>query len=119
MENYEYVTLRSPFDDAADGVALFADAVEQRLDLLEFLRWHHQHHADAHIEGAHHLLLRMLPSFCRWLKIGSTGQLAHLDHRGSAFGQNARQIFRDAAAGDVRHRAARNPASSKRRTTGQ
>src|SRR4051794_39023929 len=41
------------FDDAADGVSLFADAVEQRHDFFELFRRNHQHHADAHVEGAH------------------------------------------------------------------
>src|SRR5271165_7413146 len=45
------------FDDAADGVALFAAAFQDGLRLLELLGGHNLDHADAHVEGAHHFVL--------------------------------------------------------------
>ena len=45
----------------------------------------------------------MLPLCCSHRKIGGTAQADVVDHRGRAMRKHARQVVRDAAAGDVRH----------------
>src|SRR3954469_9030038 len=91
--------------DAADGVTLFADAVEQRHDLLEFLRRHHHDHPDAHIEGAHHLRMLDVPKLLQVAEDRQYGPLAHLHDGGGSLRQHTRQIFCDASASYVRQSA--------------
>ena len=92
-------------DDAADHVRFFADALEDALNLLEFLGRDHQQHADTHVEGAHHLRGFNVAEFPQMLEDRQDGPCPHFDERAGSFGQHAGQIFGHASAGDVGHGA--------------
>ena len=91
------------FDDAADDVELFFGAIEERFGAREFSGGDGGDEADTHVEGAHHLFLRDLAEVAEVLEDRQDGPGANLDLRAGVFGQDAGQVFRDAAAGDVGH----------------
>jgi hypothetical protein len=91
------------FDYAADYVEFFFGAVEQVFGACELVGGDGGDEADAHVESPHHLVFRDLAELAEVLEDGKHGPGADFDLRGGAFGQDAREIFRDAAAGDVRH----------------
>src|SRR5260370_10686432 len=91
------------FHDAAHQVRLFAAAFDHRLYALELFGRHHQHHADAHIKGAHHVVLGNVAYLLHVAEHRQYWPRSHLHHRCHAFGQYAWKIVRDAAADDVCH----------------
>src|SRR6185312_12016397 len=91
------------FHDAANQVSFFPGLLNHRLYAFELLRRNRQHHTDAHVERAHHVVLRHVADLLHVAEDGKNGPGAHLDDGGRSFRQYARQIVRDAAARDVRH----------------
>src|SRR5690348_4129185 len=91
------------FDNAADDVALLAGAVEHGLAAFEAFRRDDDDEADAHVEGAQHLLLLDIAEVLEVLEDGQHRPAAEFDMRRDGAGQDAGQVLRDAAAGDVRH----------------
>src|SRR5271157_1408089 len=89
--------------DAADGVASLAATLQDKLRLLELLRRHDQDHADAHVEGAQHLVAGHIADLLQVLEDGWHRPGVDLDDRSHALGQHARKVLGEAAAGDVRH----------------
>ena len=61
--------------------------------------------ADAHIEGAEHLVLLDIAELLQVLEDGQNRPAAELDVGGGVFGQDARQVLGDSATGDVGHAA--------------
>ena len=61
-------------------------------------------HADAAIEGAQHLGLGEPPVSASQPNTGGTGIAAEIDLDADALGQHARDVVREAAAGDVGQR---------------
>ena len=82
-----------------------AEAMKQGGGAAEMLRGDDGDEADAHVEGAEHLVLGHVAELAEMFKDGQNGPGAELDLGGGAGGQDAGQIFRDAAAGDVGHAA--------------
>src|SRR5271166_2706409 len=89
--------------DAPNNVALLAAALQDELRLLELLGRHHQHHANAHVEGAQHFVARHVADLFHVLEDGRHRPGMYLDDCAHALGQNPRQVVSDAATGDVRH----------------
>ena len=69
---------------------------------LEFLGGNHDQHTQAHVEGAEHFFFSDIAERLEMFEDGQDWPSAKLDHGGSAFGQDARQVLGDAAAGNVR-----------------
>ena len=91
------------FDDAADDVEFLFGAVEERLGARELGCGDGGDEADAHVEGAHHFVLRNLAELAEVFEDRQHGPGADLDLSAGSFGQNAGKVFGDAAAGDVGH----------------
>jgi len=91
-------------DDPADGEGLFADALQYGLRFLEFCRGDDQQHAQAHVEGAQHLVLRNVAQLLQVLEQGQHRPGAEFDDGCGSPRQHARQILSDAAAGNVGQR---------------
>ena len=102
----------SPVDDA--GVAARHDAADRRHRLAGFLQHgrdlrrlagsNDEHHADAAIEGAHHLFGRDAAGLCQPGEHRRDVDRVEVEFGGKILGQHARNVFRKAAAGDVRQR---------------
>ena len=92
-----------PLHHAAHDVELFFGAVEQIFGARKLGRGDGCDEPDAHVECAHHLFLRHVAQLAQVFEDGQHRPRSDLDLRPDALGQNARQILRNAAAGDVRH----------------
>ena len=88
----------------ADQVARLAGGAQRLEDLAQAVRRHDEHHADAHVEDAEHLLALdvALLAAGSWKSVGHRPAAA-LDHGVGVLGQDARQVVGEPAAGDVRH----------------
>ena len=91
------------FDDAADDVESFFGAAEEGFCFAELFGWNDDDEADAHVECSQHFVLRDLSELLQVLEDGQDWPRAHFNLGGCAFGQDAGQVFGDAAAGDVGH----------------
>ena len=89
------------FNDAADHVEFFFCAVKESLGAGEFCSGDDGDEPDAHVEGAHHFVLRDLAEVAKVVEDRQDGPGADLGLRAGSLGQDAGQIFSDAAAGDV------------------
>src|SRR5215467_5376797 len=91
-------------NNSSYGVVLLARAITYGFGLFKFLCGNDKQHADAHVEGAQHFVLRNVTERLQVSKDGQHGPRSELDHGSRPAGQNARKIFGDASAGDVRQR---------------
>ena len=66
---------------------------------------HDDDEADAHVEGAQHLVLRDVAEVLQVLEEGRDGPSGEIDDGAHALGQDAGEVLGDAAAGDVGHAA--------------
>src|SRR3984957_12062283 len=89
------------FYDAAYGVGFFAYAFQHGLGFLEFRGRNYQQHAEAHVEGAQHFVLRHISECLQMLEDGLQGPGTEFDQGCGSAGKHAREIFGDAASGDV------------------
>src|SRR6516164_1177207 len=107
---YQNLLVRDPpfaFYDAADSVALLATTFEDGLCLLELLGGNHQHHADAHVEGAHHVVVRNVPDGLQVTEDGENGPGVDFDNGSRSFGKHAREVLGNASPANVSHGADR------------
>ncbi len=80
-------------------------AIEERLGFLDLFGGDDRDQADAHVEGAQHLVLLDVAEVLQVFEERRDGPTGEVDDGRGAAGQDARQVLRDAAAGDVRHAA--------------
>src|SRR5437660_8617360 len=92
------------FHDPPDGVIFLTGAIEHGFRLLELLGGNDHQHADAHVEGAHHVVMRNIAELLHVREDGRHGPGSKLDYRRNATRQNPWQVFGDASSGNVRHR---------------
>ena len=88
-------------DDAADDYGAFVHAGEGEAGFLEQVGGNDRDQADAHIEGAEHLVGVQASE---GLQVGEERRRVpggEVDVRGEAAGENAGEVFGEAAAGDV------------------
>src|SRR5947209_3480858 len=90
-------------NDAADQIAFLAGTLDDALHLLILPGRHHQHHANAHVESAHHVILRDIADLLHVSKYRQRRPRAHLYHGSRPFRHHTGQIVSDAAPGDVGH----------------
>lgn len=77
------------------------EALEAQQDIGHQVLFHHQHQADTVVEGAHHLFEG---NFALLLEKGENrghGPGVPVNHRPAGLGEDAGQVVREAAAGDV------------------
>jgi len=98
----------APFD-TADTEELFASAFEVGFDRFYIGRGHDEDHADAHVERLQQFVSLDFSKHGEKFKDGRNRPRGEVDLRFNASGKNARQIARNAAAGDVRQSG--NPAA--------
>ena len=92
-------------NDASDDDMAFVGAVEDGLGLLDLFGWDDGDEADAHVEGAQHLVLVHVAERLQMLEQRGYVPGGQVDQRAHALWEDARQVLRDAAAGDVGHAA--------------
>jgi len=90
------------FHDPADGEYLFASLFQLCGDCGRKFRLYRQHHADPAIERPRHFARRDVPLALEEGHEAGLFPRAGIDDGMGAFGQDARHVFQQAAAGDVR-----------------
>ena len=104
--------------DAADAEEFFTMLLQVGFNGLYPLRRDDENHSDAHIEGLQQFAVIDLPELGEVFEDRRNRPRCQINFRFHAAGQHARQISRDAAAGDVReggNPAARDDAFQRRR----
>ena len=89
--------------DASDDAVAFVSTVEDGLGFLYSLGRNYDDEADAHIEGAEHLILFDIAELLEMLEERRDGPGGEVDGCAHAFGDDAREVLGDASAGDVGH----------------
>src|SRR5262249_22200063 len=70
-------------DDASYQIGFFATLLDEALDALKLLCRHHQHHADPHVEGPHHVVLRNVADLLHVIEHGQDRPGAKVHDGGS------------------------------------
>lgn len=89
--------------NAADDVVAFVGAVENGLRFFHLFCGDYADEADAHVEGAEHLVFCDIAELLEVLEEGRDGPGGAVDDGTHALGDNAGQVFCDATTGDVGH----------------
>src|SRR5262245_42660955 len=92
------------FYDTPDAVVFLCGTVEHAFGFLELFGRNHHQHADAHVEGTHHVVVGNVAEL---LHVGEDRRylpLAVFDDGGNSARQHARKIFSNSAPGDMCHR---------------
>src|SRR5258708_24391788 len=90
-------------DYAADDAVALVGAVEDGFGLLHLFCGDYDDEADAHVEGAEHLVLGYVAEGLQVFEEGWGLPGGEVDECAHSLGENAGEVLRDAAAGDVGH----------------
>ena len=90
--------------DLTDDISVLARFLEGGKRLVRILLRNDGNHADAHIEGVEHVVLRDVSDLLDLLKDRQHPNLASVDERFGAGVERARNVFIKTAAGDVDNR---------------
>ena len=90
--------------DLTDDISVLARFLEGGKRLVRILLGDDGNHADAHIEGVEHVVLRDVSDLLDLLKDRQHPNLASVDDRFGAGVERARNVFIKTAAGDVDNR---------------
>jgi len=86
-------------------VVAFVGSVENGFGFFDLFGGDDDDEADAHVEGAEHLVLGYVAQMLQVLEEGWDGPAGEVDYGAHALRNDAGEIFCDAAAGDVGHAA--------------